>query len=114
MAQDRHAVIAVVCPQLQELRQILVPDVQIDRHCALADAQLVDGDRSVVDDADPADHTAARAFKAADAAAPGTHFAQVHAGEFYRLLKELSPDEEKLYAEGAEEVEEEIAKAKSK
>ena len=39
---------------------------------------------------------------------------RVHAGEFYRLLKELSPDEEKLYAEGAEEVEEEIAKAKSK
>jgi rubrerythrin len=34
----------------------------------------------------------------------------VHAGEFLRLLKELAPDEEKWYAEGAEEVEEEIAK----
>lgn len=35
---------------------------------------------------------------------------RVHAGEFLRLLKELDPDEEKYYAEGAEEVEEEIEK----
>ncbi len=34
----------------------------------------------------------------------------VHAGEFLRLLKELAPDEERFYAEGAREVEEEIAK----
>ena len=33
---------------------------------------------------------------------------RVHAGEFLRLLRELAPDEEKFYAEGAEEVEEEI------
>ncbi|AVB76609.1 ferritin family protein [Methanococcus maripaludis] len=39
---------------------------------------------------------------------------RVHAGEFLRLLKELSPDEEKFYAEGAEEVEEEIEKLKNK
>jgi rubrerythrin len=38
---------------------------------------------------------------------------RVHAGEFLRLLKELDPDEEKFYAEGAEEVEEEIEKFKS-
>lgn len=37
---------------------------------------------------------------------------RVHAGEFLRLLKELSPDEEAFYAEGAQEVEEEIAKLK--
>ena len=37
---------------------------------------------------------------------------RVHAGEFLRLLKELDPDEEKFYAEGAEEVEEEIEKLK--
>lgn len=37
---------------------------------------------------------------------------RVHAGEFLRLLKELAPDEEKFYAEGAEEVEEEIEKLK--
>ena len=35
---------------------------------------------------------------------------RVHAGEFLRLLKELAPDEEKLYQEGAKEVEEEIKK----
>ena len=29
-----------------------------------------------------------------------------HVGEFLRLLKELEPDEEKYYQEGAEEVEE--------
>jgi len=35
---------------------------------------------------------------------------RVHAGEFLRLLKKLAPDEEKFYAEGAKEVEEEIKK----
>ncbi len=33
---------------------------------------------------------------------------RVHAGEFLRLLRELDPEEEKFYAEGAEEVEEMI------
>jgi rubrerythrin len=37
---------------------------------------------------------------------------RVHAGEFLRLLKHLAPDEEKFYAEGAEEVEEEIEKTR--
>lgn len=37
---------------------------------------------------------------------------RVHAGEFLRLLKELAPDEEKFYAEGAKEVEGEIGKLK--
>ena len=39
---------------------------------------------------------------------------RVHAGEFLRLLYELSPDEEKLYAEGAKEVETEIKKMKKR
>lgn len=37
---------------------------------------------------------------------------RVHAGEFLTLLKQLAPDEEKFYAEGAEEVEEMIEKMK--
>jgi rubrerythrin len=40
---------------------------------------------------------------------------RAHAGEFLRLLHELAPDEEKLYAEGSEEVQEmidEISKTK--
>ena len=37
---------------------------------------------------------------------------RVHAGEFLRLLRHLEPDEEKFYAEGAEEVEEFITKLK--
>jgi rubrerythrin len=37
---------------------------------------------------------------------------RVHAGEFLRLLRYLEPDEEKFYAEGAEEVEEFIEKLK--
>ena len=37
---------------------------------------------------------------------------RVHAGEFLRLLRELAPDEEKFYAEGTAEVEEEIEKSK--
>jgi len=39
---------------------------------------------------------------------------RIHAGEFLRLLKELAPDEEALYAEGEKEVEEEIAKKSRK
>ena len=35
---------------------------------------------------------------------------RVHAGEFLRLLKELAPDEEKFYQDGAKEVEEELEK----
>jgi len=35
---------------------------------------------------------------------------RVHTGEFLRLLKQLAPNEEKFYAEGAKEVEEEIEK----
>jgi rubrerythrin len=37
---------------------------------------------------------------------------RVHAGEFLRLLHELAPDEKGFYAEGAKEVEEEIAKSR--
>ena len=39
---------------------------------------------------------------------------RVHAGEFLRLLYELSPDEKQLYDEGANEVETEIKKMKQK
>jgi rubrerythrin len=39
---------------------------------------------------------------------------RVHAGKFLRLLHELSPDEGKLYAEGAKEVETEIKKMKQR
>ena len=39
---------------------------------------------------------------------------RVHAGEFLRLLQELSPDEEVFYAEGAKEVEEEIGSLRKK
>jgi len=36
----------------------------------------------------------------------------VHVGEFLRLLRELAPNEEQLYAKGAAEVEEKIKKMK--
>ena len=39
---------------------------------------------------------------------------RVHAGEFLRLLKELAPDEERFYDEGAKEVEQQIEKHKDK
>jgi rubrerythrin len=38
---------------------------------------------------------------------------RVHAGEFLRLLKQLAPDEENFYDQGAEEVQEIIDKLKS-
>ena len=37
---------------------------------------------------------------------------RVHVGEFLRLLRELAPDEEKFYKDGAEEVEKFIKKMK--
>jgi rubrerythrin len=37
---------------------------------------------------------------------------RVHVGELLRLLRELAPDEEKFYAEGAAEVEAKIKKRK--
>jgi rubrerythrin len=37
---------------------------------------------------------------------------RIHAGEFLRLLKELAPEEEELYLEGYDEVEEIIEKLK--
>jgi rubrerythrin len=37
---------------------------------------------------------------------------RVHVGEFFRLLRELARDEEKFYAKGTKEVEEEIKKMK--
>jgi rubrerythrin len=37
---------------------------------------------------------------------------RVHAGEFLRLLRDLAPDEEAFYDEGAKEVEEKIEKMK--
>ena len=39
---------------------------------------------------------------------------KVHAGEFLRLLKELAPDEEDFYQDGAQEVEEMIEKLRKK
>jgi rubrerythrin len=36
----------------------------------------------------------------------------VHVGEFLRLLRELAPDEEKLYTKGAKEVEKAIEESK--
>jgi rubrerythrin len=36
----------------------------------------------------------------------------VHAGEFFRLLKELQPEEQDNYEKGAEEVEEMVAELK--
>jgi len=39
---------------------------------------------------------------------------RVHAGEFLRLLREIEPDEEKFYAKGAKEVEDEIEILKNK
>jgi len=37
---------------------------------------------------------------------------RVHAGELLRLLREIAPDEETFYSEGAAEVEEKIRKMK--
>jgi len=39
---------------------------------------------------------------------------RVHAGEFLRVLQELAPDEAKLYAEGAKEVEGKMKKKKKR
>ena len=73
-----HAVVAVVGAQLQELRQVAMPGVEVDGHRALAHAQLVHRHRRVVDDANPANHAAGCALEPADRSALGANLAQVH------------------------------------
>ena len=72
-----HAIIAVVRAQLQELRQVLVPSVEVDGAGPLAHAELVDGHGRVVDEADPADDAARRALEAADGRARRADLAEV-------------------------------------
>ena len=72
-----HAVVAVIGAQLQKLRQVLVPGVEVHRRRALAHTELVDGHGRVVDELYPAYDAARRAVKAADGAAGGAHLAEV-------------------------------------
>ena len=72
-----HPVVAVVGAQLQKLRQIAVPYIKIDSHGALADTELIDRYGCIVGQADPADHAACRAFKAAYVRTVAAHLAKV-------------------------------------
>ena len=74
-----HAVVTVVGPQLQELGQVAMPCVEVDRHGALPHAELVDGDGGVVDDADPPNDAAGDPLESAYASACGADVSQVHA-----------------------------------
>ena len=73
-----HAVVAVVGTQLKKLRQIPVPDVQIDCHRTLPHPKLIHRHGGIVYEPDPSDHAACRALKAANGAAGGAHLSKVH------------------------------------
>ena len=72
-----HPVVAVVGAQLQKLRQVAVPYIKIDSHGALADTELIDRYGCIVGQADPADHAACRAFKAAYIRTVAAHLAKI-------------------------------------
>ena len=74
-----HAIVAVVGAQVEELRQVAMPSVQVHGHGALAHAQLVHGHRGVVNHANPANHAAGHTLEAADGTARSANLAQVHA-----------------------------------
>ena len=86
-----HAIVAIVGANLQKLRQILVPNVEVDRDRALPHAELIDRDRRVVCETNPADHAARRAFKPADGAAFRAHFSEIepHAAAVFAHLREV-------------------------
>ena len=73
-----HAVVAVVCAQLEEFGQVFVPHVEIHRHRSLAHSELVYGYGGVVDEPHPPYHSACHAFETSYVAACGTHLSEVH------------------------------------
>ena len=83
-----HAVVAVVRAQLQKIENVLVPDVEINGDGAGAHAELVDGDRRVVREPDPAHDAARRALEAANVAPARAHLPEIkpHAAAELRHL----------------------------
>ncbi|MPM57319.1 hypothetical protein SDC9_104141 [bioreactor metagenome] len=86
-----HAVVAVVCFDLEKLRQVLMPNVEIDRNRALPHAELIDRDGGVVCEANPADHAARRALEPADGAALRAHLAEIepHTAAIFAHLRKV-------------------------
>ena len=64
-----HPVVSIVGTQLKEFGKIFVPGVEVDGHCSLSHAQLINRYRGVVYHTDPADDTAAGTLEATDLAA---------------------------------------------
>ena len=114
-----HAVVPVVGANLKKLRQILVPYVQIDRDRALPHAELIDRDRRVVCEANPADHAARRTLKAANRAALTAHFAEIetHAAAVFADLREVvdaAVDAREAVRHGVDEAARELVKRLSR
>ena len=72
-----HPVVAVIGTELQKLRDILVPYVQVHGYRTLPHSQLIDGDSGIVCKLYPADDPACRPLKAADGCADCPHLAEV-------------------------------------
>ncbi len=86
-----HALVTVVGAQLEELRQVTMPYVEVDGYGAGAHAELVYRHGRVVDDADPANHASRSPFEPSDGAPCRTHLAEVHAhaATILRYLREV-------------------------
>ena len=72
-----HTVVAVIGSQLQKLRQILMPCIQIHCHRALAHPKLIHRHSGIIHQLDPTDHAARRAFKPANTATRGPYLAKI-------------------------------------
>ena len=74
-----HAIVAIIGSDLKEFRQIPMPAVKVNRDGPLTHAQLINRYRGIIDQPDPAQHTARGALKAPDITAGIADLAEVQA-----------------------------------
>ena len=74
-----HAVVPVISPKLKELRQILVPGIQINRRSALAHAQLIHCHSRIIHQLNPADYASGCPLKAPDPASRSPDLSEIQA-----------------------------------
>lgn len=71
-----HAIVAIIGSDLKEFRQIPMPAVKVNRDGPLTHAQLINRYRGIIDQPDPAQHTARGALKSPDITAGSADLAK--------------------------------------
>ena len=73
-----HTIIAIIGANLQELRKVAMPYIQIHSHGTRAHTQLVYRHGRIIDNTNPPNDAASNALEAANTASRSTNFTQVH------------------------------------